>query len=154
VNHEPLFAKSMERSMDKHSRLHIIHDVGGLNMSDVVLGDQNVAVIGDALDVTGHDLHLRDDARLAQAALHTNRRALVHDFQDGLTVNWSFDYPGGVTVFDLKAVPRPNIRDRRRRVKGGGAPPEPIHVAEAILALQEQVLALSDQLAALSARVP
>jgi hypothetical protein len=26
------------------------------------------------------------------------RRALVHDFNDGLTVNWAGDYPGGVTI--------------------------------------------------------
>lgn len=30
------------------------------------------------------------------------RRALVHDFSDGLTVNWDRDYPGGVTVEGLK----------------------------------------------------
>jgi hypothetical protein len=28
----------------------------------------------------------------------TTRRALVHDFGDGLTVNWQGDYPGGVTI--------------------------------------------------------
>jgi hypothetical protein len=27
-----------------------------------------------------------------------HRRALVHDFQDGLTINFAGDYPGGVTV--------------------------------------------------------
>jgi hypothetical protein len=27
-----------------------------------------------------------------------NRRALVHDFQDGLTINFGGDYPGGVTL--------------------------------------------------------
>jgi len=26
------------------------------------------------------------------------RRALVHDFRDGLTINWAGDYPGGVTI--------------------------------------------------------
>ncbi|OFZ10061.1 MAG: hypothetical protein A3D92_11885 [Bacteroidetes bacterium RIFCSPHIGHO2_02_FULL_44_7] len=26
------------------------------------------------------------------------RRALVHDFQDGLTLNWANDYPGGITL--------------------------------------------------------
>jgi hypothetical protein len=26
------------------------------------------------------------------------RRALVHDFEDGLTINWDGDYPGGVTI--------------------------------------------------------
>ncbi|MBM6400002.1 hypothetical protein [Phycicoccus sonneratiae] len=32
------------------------------------------------------------------------RRALVHDFDDGLTLNWDRDYPGGVTINDLKTV--------------------------------------------------
>jgi len=27
-----------------------------------------------------------------------HRRALVHDFNDGLTINWGSDYPGGVTI--------------------------------------------------------
>jgi hypothetical protein len=27
-----------------------------------------------------------------------SRRALVHDFNDGLTLNWDGDYPGGVTI--------------------------------------------------------
>ena len=27
-----------------------------------------------------------------------HRRALVHDFHDGLSINWANDYPGGVTV--------------------------------------------------------
>ncbi len=26
------------------------------------------------------------------------RRALVHDFNDGLTINWDKDYPGGVVI--------------------------------------------------------
>ncbi|GAB3074908.1 MULTISPECIES: hypothetical protein [unclassified Phycicoccus] len=32
------------------------------------------------------------------------RRALVHDFTDGLTVNWDRDYPGGVTINDTKTL--------------------------------------------------
>ncbi len=32
------------------------------------------------------------------------RRALVHDFNDGLTVNWSNDYPGGVTINGLNRI--------------------------------------------------
>jgi hypothetical protein len=33
-----------------------------------------------------------------------HRRALVHDFQDGLTINFAGDYPGGVTVTGNLAV--------------------------------------------------
>ena len=32
------------------------------------------------------------------------RRALVHDFDDGLTMNWAKDYPGGVTINTLKTI--------------------------------------------------
>lgn len=33
------------------------------------------------------------------------RRALVHDFNDGLTLNWSSDYPGGVTINGAVTIP-------------------------------------------------
>lgn len=32
------------------------------------------------------------------------RRAFVHNFDDGLTVNWDYDYPGGVTIHHLKQI--------------------------------------------------
>lgn len=32
------------------------------------------------------------------------RRALVHDFDDGLTINWNYDYPGGVTIRHLRRI--------------------------------------------------
>ena len=32
------------------------------------------------------------------------RRALVHDFTDGLTLNWDRDYPGGVTINDTRTL--------------------------------------------------
>ena len=37
------------------------------------------------------------------------RRALVHDFDDGLTINYSYDYPGGVKINHLNVInARPN----------------------------------------------
>ena len=33
-----------------------------------------------------------------------NRRALVHDFDDGLTMNWGDDYPGGVTLKGVRKI--------------------------------------------------
>ena len=50
---------------------------------------------GTHLRLTHHDLHLNNPARRTG---NGDRRALVHDFQDGLTINWANDYPGGVTV--------------------------------------------------------
>ena len=32
------------------------------------------------------------------------RRALVHDFNDGLTINWANDYTGGVTINGLRQI--------------------------------------------------
>ena len=32
------------------------------------------------------------------------KRALVHDFNDGLTVNWGNDYSGGVTINGVKTI--------------------------------------------------
>ena len=33
------------------------------------------------------------------------RRALGHDFRDGLTINWGSDYPGGVTSHGVVEMP-------------------------------------------------
>ena len=53
-------------------------------------------VAGTHFIMEHHDLHLDHAAR----RVNNNgwRRALVHDFQDGLTLNWASDYPGGVTI--------------------------------------------------------
>ena len=50
-----------------------------------------------------HDLHLDNESRRSTDSGH--RRALVHDFQDGLTINWAQDYPGGVTIRGKVNVP-------------------------------------------------
>lgn len=57
--------------------------------ADIKLGEINVIV--EAMDL----LLDHPSRRLSQGG---QRRALVHDFQDGLTLNWAGDYPGGVTI--------------------------------------------------------
>jgi hypothetical protein len=50
---------------------------------------------------TASDFVLDSAARHTGGQIHRtagNRRALVHDSADGLTVNFSGDYPGGVTI--------------------------------------------------------
>lgn len=47
------------------------------------------------------------------------RRALVHDFQDGLTVNWGGDYPGGVTIQGVVTMPGPLDVGGKTTLKGG-----------------------------------
>lgn len=53
-------------------------------------------LVGNHLYIKHHDLHLDNDSR--RSATTGYRRALVHDFIDGLTINWNGDYPGGVTI--------------------------------------------------------
>jgi hypothetical protein len=52
------------------------------------------------LKVSGFDLAI--DGGTARRPVDKNlthpRRALVHDFGDGLTLNWDRDYPGGITA--------------------------------------------------------
>jgi PASTA domain-containing protein len=62
-----------------------------------------VLVQGRVLKVAGSDLVLDAPERRKENKT-PNRRALVHDFQDGLTINFNGDYPGGVTIAGNAAV--------------------------------------------------
>jgi len=67
--------------------------------TDVILDQDNgtsVVVQANALKVTAADFVLDFPQRRHSAG--GLRRALVHDFNDGLTVNFASDYPGGVTI--------------------------------------------------------
>jgi hypothetical protein len=70
--------------------------------------DQNggnwVVVEGGVLKTTATDLILDAPARRRGGPTSQHRRALVHDPQDGLTINFAGDYPGGVTVVGNLAV--------------------------------------------------
>lgn len=66
---------------------------GGISLN----GNVKVSELsGSHLRVRHHDLHLDNDSR--RSSTSGNRRAMVHDFNDGLTLNWASDYPGGVTI--------------------------------------------------------
>lgn len=69
--------------------------------SDIKLGDdERVIVEGTYLEVRTTDIFLDNpERRGAGADPNIPRRALVHDFKDGLTLNFNYDYPGGVTIF-------------------------------------------------------
>jgi hypothetical protein len=58
---------------------------------------------GSVLKTTAADLMLDSPAR-RRGGSSPHRRALVHDAQDGLTINFAGDYPGGVTVTGNLAV--------------------------------------------------
>ena len=72
-------------------------------MPDVVLDVDfdKVRVEGHVLDCRTADLALDSPERRGPRG-GTQRRALVHDFNDGLTVNYRGDYPGGVTIVDAR----------------------------------------------------
>lgn len=65
-------------------------------MSDIKFVGENVHIEGNVLKVTCFDIELDNAGRRSSAA--GKRRAFVHDFQDGLTLNWAQDYPGGITL--------------------------------------------------------
>ena len=71
-------------------------------MSDVRFDGEWVLIEGTIAKATTTDLMLDSAGRRATATPH--RRALVHDFDDGLTVNWANDYPAGVTVNSTKRI--------------------------------------------------
>jgi hypothetical protein len=74
--------------------------------TDIKLDQQGgdwLVLEGSVLKTTATDLMLDSPGRRRGGA-SPHRRALVHDFQDGLTLNYASDYPGGVTVAGNLAV--------------------------------------------------
>jgi hypothetical protein len=71
-------------------------------MSDVRFDGEWVLIEGTIAKATTTDLMLDSAGRRKTKTPH--RRALVHDFDDGLTVNWANDYPAGVTVNSTKRI--------------------------------------------------
>lgn len=65
-------------------------------MSDIRFVGEDIHVEGNIQRVTCFDIELDNAGRRKNNA--GKRRAFVHDFQDGLTLNWDRDYPGGVTL--------------------------------------------------------
>jgi hypothetical protein len=77
-------------------------------MTDVRLddGDGSYLVLeGPVVKVEGHDFML--DASDRRHGGGVFRRALVHDQNDGLTVNYGADYPGGVAILGHVTFPGP-----------------------------------------------
>lgn len=66
-----------------------------------------VTVQAGVLNIAGNDLMLNSAERRGTRPGHL-RRALVHDANDGLTINFNGDYTGGVTInrvaLNLKSV--------------------------------------------------
>jgi hypothetical protein len=74
--------------------------------SDIVLNDGEtrdwVTIDGAVLAHRGSDLMV--DAAARRKSTGGFRRALVHTQDDGLALNFNGDYPGGVTISDLRRL--------------------------------------------------
>ena len=96
-----------------------------------------VLVEGNVLKTTAADFMLDSPVRRRPGG-SAFRRALVHDFQDGLTINFNGDYRGGVTVAGNLAIT-------------GDTPANSIaSVSGAIMALQAEVASLKTSVAQLA----
>lgn len=64
--------------------------------ADLRLDGNTTTAQGDVFKTTANDVIIDAPSRRSNGS--GQRRALVHDFNDGLTLNWDSDYPHGVTI--------------------------------------------------------
>lgn len=143
--------------------------------ADIKLDGATVTIEGDTLAVRGTDLVLDNADRRKmhdwKPAPDRNprapRRALVHDGNDGLTLNFGRDYPGGVSIEGEVHVPGPLLvvaeegapHPANRMPDGQVVIPATsglvtLDVGRELVALRAAVKALREELDALKARVP
>lgn len=122
-------------------------------MTDIRLDDTDTVVaIAPVFKVEGHDIIL-DAGERRRSDGPSFRRALVHDQNDGLTVNFNNDYPGGVTingVTSLSVVGNIEFRISHQDevLLGGGHPAdEVVSLGEVIKMLRSEIRQLQSQLA-------
>jgi hypothetical protein len=130
-------------------------------MSDVVLdeGTEQVTVVCDNLNIQGHDF-LLDSSERRRPNSPTFRRALVHDQNDGLTLNFGHDYPGGVTINNVQALDLTGDLQFRilsfSQVFHPGEPPQPalekVSLVDVIITLRKEIADLQAQVAQLAAK--
>jgi hypothetical protein len=69
--------------------------------------ESDIKLVPGQVRVEAWDLVL--DAKDRRKKQTPQRRALVHDFDDGLTVNWDNDYPHGVTMKGVRTIEGKNL---------------------------------------------
>lgn len=127
-------------------------------MSDIVFDDasEQVTVLCNNLNVQGHDL-LLDSAQRRKANGPRFRRALVHDQNDGLTLNFGRDYPGGVTInglLDLTGDIKIRITHQDSILITGQHPPtETVMLADIIKSLRGEIEQLRTRIVTLEGGV-
>lgn len=103
--------------------------------------------------VLGSDFMLDQPDRRRGGGPH--RRALVHDQNDGLTINFAGDFPGGITLVDVNTL---QVRgDITFGVPGASSSEHgrvltPVSLSKTISELESQINALSSKVASLEAR--
>ena len=122
-------------------------------MSDIVFDvSEQVTVLCENLKVQGHDLLLDSPARRKAGSSPPFRRALVHDQNDGLTVNFANDYPGGVTIGNVRSLEFIITHHDKLLEAGGNPPDERLNLADVIETLRQQIADLQAQVAKLAAK--
>lgn len=130
-------------------------------MSDVILDEgEQVSIVCSNLNVQGHDLLLDSPKRRGPGG-PPFRRAMVHDSDDALTINYAGDYPGGVRINGLTEL-RPLAGDLIIR---GGITYEaagvnahgqvvaiPVSVDEALSQVMKQIRTLTERVKTLESR--
>lgn len=122
--------------------------------TDIKLEDNHVVVEAWTLKVAGWDLVLDggDARRPTDKDPSHLRRALVHDFNDGLTLNYAGDYPAGVAIRGDVNISEKLIVPCKEWVPGTGTQPgrfetQPADVGALLSELRTQVKDLSSQVA-------
>ena len=103
------------------------------------------------MDVTGSDIVLDSPVRRKPGGPKF-RRALVHDESDGLSINFGNDYPGGVTMGDVRVLDVTGNLHFRISHPEEQLETETVILGDVIKTLRAQISDLQAQVAALAAR--
>jgi len=117
----------------------------------VTVGGDVITMACKRMDVTGSDIVLDSPVR-RKAGGPKFRRALVHDENDGLSINFGNDYPGGVTMGDVRVIDVTGDLHFRVAPAEEGAETETVILGDVIKTLRAQITDLQAQVAELAAR--
>jgi hypothetical protein len=128
-------------------------------VADIVLDHppNEITLLCNTMKVQGPDFLLDFIARRRPNGPNL-RRALVHDENDGLTLNFNNDYPGGVTITGVRAL---DVRGTLEFIishqdeileTGENPPDEKVTLSDVIKTLRREIADLRAQIAQLSQR--
>jgi hypothetical protein len=121
-------------------------------MSDIIFEDsEEITVACSNLKVQGHDLLLDSPERRRRGGSNF-RRALVHDQNDGLTLNFNNDYPGGVSINGVRSLEFIISHHDELLLKGGSPPDEKVNLGDVIKTLRQEIANLQAQISKLGPR--